>query len=430
MGLDGVELVMLVESEFGITLSDREWTLIATVEDMVCAIEAKTADASNKKRAEERFTGLTSERRRDRIRQQVPLFYRLRQVLSDSVLVEKRLIRPDTELCRIIPSDQRVAVWQDLRDAGFELPPLGWSWFGRLLFPVSCLAVVVLAVGIAMQFAMSPEWVIILASPMLLVGWLTVIFGLRWMGRVGMLSRLCGMIPAYCATPARIIEHTARSTTSSSRSRLSEVGVDDQEVQSEAVSLAAQALCSRMAAIVQIEPSTLLPDTRLADIIPADNRFATFGELRAGGMPVPELESTTWGRIVAAAMTTIAVVIACGFFVLLNIGARRLGAPLLLRAAMDGLLLMLVVAVAVSAWEIVLGVAGRRQSWRLHGGIPREWETIERAAIWLAMCEWPARADDPDHVRIVQRVRELIAVNSGTPVEEIRLQSRLADLLD
>lgn len=427
MGLDGVELVMEIEEEFGIKLSENDARLMKSVNDIVTVVAAKVAPPGDSAGAASRLKELSIIRKGDRVRRQAPCFYRLRQILSDSLLVNKRLIRPDTDLRRLIPAAQRVYIWQDLRAAGFTLPPLGWSWRALFATALACLAVAAAALGTAAQFATQYEWVVILSSPMLLIGWLTTIFGVRWMGRSGVLPWMRGPIPATGTTPASIVEFhgpSDASPTSSELGRGADAAFDDQ------VRSAQQAFAARLHEHLAAPHPQLEPMTRLADVIAAPQRFETFDGLRAEGIPVPELLPTRRGRFIANGAATVAAIITLAMGVAVGYGAYRIGLPRMVLWSLSGVLLLVAVIVWGFTSVCIIDSFRMRHLWTLHGEIPAPWETLEQAGIWLALCDWPADPADPARARIVQRVREIVASVAAVPDAQVTLQSRLGDLLD
>lgn len=426
MGLDAVELVMEIEEEFGIKLSENDARLMKSVNDIVTVVAAKVAPPGDSAGAASRLKELSIIRKGDRVRRQAPCFYRLRQILSDSLLVNKRLIRPDTDLRRLIPAAQRVYIWQDLRAAGFTLPPLGWSW--RVLFAtaLACLAVAAAALGTAAQFATQFEWVVILSSPMLLIGWLTTIFGVRWMGRSGVLPWMRGPIPASCTTPASIVElHGPRDAPPSSDPACRADGALEGQAR-----VAEQAFAARLRAHLAAPRPDIEPMTRLAEVIAAPQRFETFDSLRAEGIPVPELLPTRRGRFIANGAATIAAIVTLAMGVAVGYGGDRIGVPRMILWSLSGVLLLVAVIVWGFTWVCIIDSFRMRRLWTLHGEIPAPWETLEQAGIWLALCEWPADAGDPARARIVQRVREIVASVAGVPDAQVTLNTHLADLLN
>lgn len=417
---------MEIEEEFGIKLSENDARLMKSVNDIVTVVAAKVAPPGDSAGAASRLKELSIIRKGDRVRRQAPCFYRLRQILSDSLLVNKRLIRPDTDLRRLIPAAQRVYIWQDLRAAGFTLPPLGWSW--RVLFAtaLACLAVAAAALGTAAQFATQFEWVVILSSPMLLIGWLTTIFGVRWMGRSGVLPWMRGPIPASCTTPASIVElHGPRDAPPSSDPACRADGALEGQAR-----VAEQAFAARLRAHLAAPRPDIEPMTRLAEVIAAPQRFETFDSLRAEGIPVPELLPTRRGRFIANGAATIAAIVTLAMGVAVGYGGDRIGVPRMILWSLSGVLLLVAVIVWGFTWVCIIDSFRMRRLWTLHGEIPAPWETLEQAGIWLALCEWPADAGDPARARIVQRVREIVASVAGVPDAQVTLNTHLADLLN
>jgi acyl carrier protein len=94
MGLDGVELVMRIEEEFSIVLSDEEAASARTVGDLYELILSKiktTPDCLSSK-----------------------AFYRARKALVESLGAPRRSIRPATDLESLFPEPTRKKLWSRL----------------------------------------------------------------------------------------------------------------------------------------------------------------------------------------------------------------------------------------------------------------------------------------------------------------------------
>lgn len=115
MGLDGVEILMEVEDQFGIELSEKECSVYggATVGDLHADVlkrlrEKGELDESGAAQC------LTS-----------AVFYRFRRALAEMFRVEPKRVRPSSALEGLVPRDKRRRNWRRLgRSVGLELPDL------------------------------------------------------------------------------------------------------------------------------------------------------------------------------------------------------------------------------------------------------------------------------------------------------------------
>jgi hypothetical protein len=111
MGLDGVELIMAVEDEFGLEIPEEDAQEFSTVGDLYDYLVARVG-SQNAKRC------LSS-----------AAFYRLRRVLCAEAGAARRSVLPDTRLDGIIPWRHRRAVWRSVRrELGLKLPQLSAPW--------------------------------------------------------------------------------------------------------------------------------------------------------------------------------------------------------------------------------------------------------------------------------------------------------------
>lgn len=109
MGLDTVELVMKVEETFDLTIPDEEAEKILTLGDLYrFVLDRLEQPADGPSRCLSAQT-----------------FYRLRRHLMGGFRVERRRIRPASELAELFPEASRRADWSRLgASMGWELPPL------------------------------------------------------------------------------------------------------------------------------------------------------------------------------------------------------------------------------------------------------------------------------------------------------------------
>ena len=91
MGLDGVELVMAVEEEFGIIISDAEVETMITPRDMITRVSESVGAIDKRSSVPVPPMHCRSQR----------AFYRIRRAIQKTADVERRLIRPDTDLSKL-----------------------------------------------------------------------------------------------------------------------------------------------------------------------------------------------------------------------------------------------------------------------------------------------------------------------------------------
>lgn len=97
MGLDGVELILAVEDAFQIHIADEEAGNVVTVGDLHALVIASLQRQDTKR-------CLTS-----------TAFYRTRSGIVDALGVERRNIRPSTELAAILPEGDRRKKWRRIQ---------------------------------------------------------------------------------------------------------------------------------------------------------------------------------------------------------------------------------------------------------------------------------------------------------------------------
>ena len=101
MGLDGVELIMAVEEEFSVEISDANAEKIRTPQDLIDIICAKMAAADKP----------------GRVCQSQHSFYRLRRALCTQTGQPRKTVTPATPLTDLLPVDMRDPSWRKLREA-------------------------------------------------------------------------------------------------------------------------------------------------------------------------------------------------------------------------------------------------------------------------------------------------------------------------
>lgn len=107
MGLEGVEIVMATEQEFGIEIADEEAEKVLTVGDL-CALVIK------------KLHGIPLEYCRS-----ANAFYRLRKYMVEFLGIPRNCITLDREMNDIMPRENRREIYQNMgRDLSLRLPEL------------------------------------------------------------------------------------------------------------------------------------------------------------------------------------------------------------------------------------------------------------------------------------------------------------------
>ena len=136
MGLDSVELVLRIEDEFGVSISDDEASVFRTVGDVYRLLLAKL-DAS---------PSCLSSR----------AFYNTRRAIVESLKLPRRSIRPSTSLDELIPEDTRIEKWGKIRLATpLRFPNLSHPKRWKVRFREISLAVVAVPAIAALLYFLS-----------------------------------------------------------------------------------------------------------------------------------------------------------------------------------------------------------------------------------------------------------------------------------
>jgi len=136
MGLDGVELVMAVEEEFGLEISDADAEKLRTPRDLIDVVCAKMAAVKP-----------------GGVCQSQHAFYQLRRALCRQTGQPRKTITPATRLVDLLPTDMREPAWQKLRDA---IQPERWPSPVRSPGLVRGVMNAVCLAGIVAAFAVIP----------------------------------------------------------------------------------------------------------------------------------------------------------------------------------------------------------------------------------------------------------------------------------
>jgi acyl carrier protein len=110
MGLDGVEIVMEVEDEFGIIIPDPDVERIMTVGGLADYVQHRL-DPNATASADSRCG--TSR-----------VFYAMRRVMMNVLGVDRAGIRPTTPLASVVPYSRRSQLWEQMELAGVSAPAL------------------------------------------------------------------------------------------------------------------------------------------------------------------------------------------------------------------------------------------------------------------------------------------------------------------
>lgn len=416
MGLDGIELVMEIEDEFRVLLEQNDVGQIVTVGQLVEVVERKMSPEG---------------------RRQVGVgFYRARQVIADSVLIDKRVIRPHTDLRPLIPANQIMGVWDDLRDAGFRLPGLSLSKLGIGVFLAVWVTLTV--VGVKAMLALS-SWSCLGALAgyaMLFFGWIPCLWLVWWISTPSLLPSLRA-IPAAHSTAgslARRWSPSASGESDSESSRAVDATLEFGSAIPDDPDLSEKALDQLKTVIRETSSATRaeVHDTyRLSEVLPRHARWAFWEALERRGAPVLPLQLNARVRSLIAVpllLTGLALVIGSLWMMLLLVDAGWFGMAAV--AAIAGLSLSVFLVSLAHGGLAALGRA-RRIAW-LVSDFPREWTTLLSTARWLADHGWPFTAPrvDVHSPSVARRIRELVADQAGVPLDKVQLDSRLADLLD
>ena len=425
MGLDGVELVMEIEEEFGIQLSDDEVAPVETVGQIIQLVESMITPESRQK------TGAA--------------FYRLRQVIADSALVDKRLIRPTTDLRRFIPDSQVASVWRERRDAGFHVPCLTLSKRGVALFVTLWLVSMILAIKAVNYFTPWSGWGLGVGAVVLVLGWIPVLSMVFWLASTPVFPSLAA-IPASHSTAGAIARRWSEINPEEGPASLAKVApaasgneVEDSpargETESDGLEARTEEALARLRGIlggvVRGGSSELAAATSLDGVLSRRDRWRFWQVLQDAGAPIMPLRLTWLARAVIAvpvvAVVLYGAVVIIGMFVLL-VGAGQISTALIAVGA--GLIAVLLFSSGV---ERALSAFGRAyRLWWLVSDVPKEWKTLGDAARWLAENGWPyTPAPFTIHSRSVAlRVRQLVADQAGMPLEKVQPESRFVEDLN
>jgi len=106
MGLDGIELVMAVEEEFGISISDSEAELFFTPRDLIDHVSKKVNATSS----DSAVTCVDLKCCRPQ-----KAFYRIRRAIVKVTKVKRGSIKPSTDLLSVFPAKRCSRSWRDFK---------------------------------------------------------------------------------------------------------------------------------------------------------------------------------------------------------------------------------------------------------------------------------------------------------------------------
>ena len=180
MGLEGVELVMEFEDEFGLQIPDNIADRLLSVRDVTEYVHAELSKTLPQAEA-----CLTSRS-----------FYRLRRELTKFLSLSRRDITPKTELGSLIPQDQRRDVWQALLSCGIQLPSLQ-----RSSATVWTAAIIVSACATGVAVVTREPWFLLAALPL----WFVASLATR---------PLAAFVPGSAQTISDLVMYTTSMNTS------------------------------------------------------------------------------------------------------------------------------------------------------------------------------------------------------------------------
>ena len=144
MGFDAVELVMEIEEEFGLHIPDPDAENLTTVGGLI------------------RFVRERRPAPRLGVCPTSSTFYHLRRYFMNRLPVGRDDVAPSTRLEDLVPVESRRRVWDELRNAGFRMPPL---WLPAHMAWAAVLGSARLSVALAAFFR---AWEFLIAFPGLL----------------------------------------------------------------------------------------------------------------------------------------------------------------------------------------------------------------------------------------------------------------------
>ena len=136
MGLDGVELLMAVEEEFGLEISAADAEKLRTPQDVIAVVCAKMAAVKPGGPCQSQHA-----------------FYQLRRALCAQTGQPRKTVTPATRLVELLPADLHEPAWQQLRDA---VQPERWPAPVRPPGLVRGVMNAVCLAGIVTSFAVIP----------------------------------------------------------------------------------------------------------------------------------------------------------------------------------------------------------------------------------------------------------------------------------
>jgi len=149
MGLDGVELVMAVEEEFQMAISDSEASDCTTVRKLVELVHSRLRHTS-KDPCSSQHT-----------------FYLARQKLISILHIPRQKIKPETKLDELIPTKNRKRLWRELTTAladgvFFHNRLVRPKWVTRGLLPAFIILYLAIHFWLGFPFATSLTYTLLL----------------------------------------------------------------------------------------------------------------------------------------------------------------------------------------------------------------------------------------------------------------------------
>lgn len=401
MGLDGVELVIEIEEEFGIKVPDGDAESTRTVGDLVNLVRRLVmAKGEPAWRAE--------------------ALSRIRQVLSSALLVDPNLVTFERELSELVPVERRLQVWRDLHEAEFQLPALSTRWSGRLLI----LATIGLSLGAGFVVGgRSPVAGVLITIFTVAAAPALAYAAVQRLASSGIWPGLIGEFPGRCRRVQDLVHYWSPVIDVDHEVQASAVEVADRTEFQLRVQRAFFDLRTRLMRELHLPKKAFRRDSRLDELIPLRDRAAVWSSLRRAKIPVPPLEVrplVTWIQIVVSG----AII---GTFLFAWLQAAIVGSPgfHVSVGAFIGVV-SFVVLVNLMKSTVRRWMPSRFRPWVINE-IPDAWATMERASFSMVQAEHgriPEWAIEPRVRRIVAEqlgVDERIVTSSSRFVEDLHM---------
>jgi acyl carrier protein len=231
MGLEGVEIIIEIENEFGIAIPDKDVERIMTIGGLAQYVEERLGGSDT---LPAQAVCPTSR-----------AFYALRRTMISVLGADRAAIRPSVRLRRLIPYAVRRRFWIEMETAGFRSPPLTVPSGVQLAVIALAGAVGVLLMGGMLKYG----W-----SPTIFVLWIP----LSCLIAVYILRRSNSFLPASCVTVGDLARQSWLETVHDGT--ISQPTITSQSVLDRIKTIVAKEL--------RIPENSIHGETRFSDIVP------------------------------------------------------------------------------------------------------------------------------------------------------------------